>query len=103
MEQENKGTWIEEMCQYIETDDDYSEYAAQLVDEYCEELGKDPAMSIPVDQYEGPVEDGWTHVWSTKASRLIDQEINMWTMLGLQHWPDGDIDIQQHLTQYKEL
>jgi hypothetical protein len=106
MEQNNnvpEGIWIEELSLTIADDYEFSEAAAEIVDSYCERLREQEGMTIPIEEYDGAVEDHWTHLWSDKAQKLIESEINEWTMLGLQHWPDGDIDIHQFLMRYREL
>ncbi len=97
------GKFVTELNEWIEDDECYAEAAAEIVDEYCQELAREEGMSIPVDQYEGPVEDHWSYVWTDKATKLIEQEVSRWVEVGKKYWPDGDIDIWQHLTQYKEL
>jgi hypothetical protein len=100
------GKYVEELDEWIEDDYCYSEAAAEIVDNLCEELGKQEGMTRLVleDQWEWDTE--WTPEsgeWTDKACTLIEQEIAHWQLIGHNYWPDGDIDIQMHLTQYREL
>jgi hypothetical protein len=107
MEQNNnipEGIWIEELQSWVKDDYEYSEAAAESIDEFCKDLQKEEGMTRSVTENDAYEEiDNIAFVYTHKAQKLIESEINAWTMLGLQHWPDGDIDIEIHITQYKEL
>lgn len=102
----DKGIYIAEFGYSVEDDQEYCEAAAEIVDEYCSELQREEGMTREIGEdewipgYEG---DGDDILYTDKASKLIEQEVGRWREIGMKYWPDGDIDIWQHLTQYKEL
>jgi len=103
-EQENKGIWIEGLQSFIGDDQWFSEAAAEIVDEFCLDLQKEEGMTRAVTEEDSYDEiDNVALVYTHKAQRLIENEIAVWQEIGHKYWPDGDIDIQMHLTQYREL
>lgn len=100
------GKFVTELNEWIEDDYCYCEAAAEIVDELCEQLGKQEGMIRLVPEEEWVWDTEWTpesSEWTSKAQKLIENEIAIWEEVGHKYWPDGDIDIHQHLTQYREL
>lgn len=98
--------YVKEMEDSFENSDEYAQAAAEWIDNYCEQLGKEPGMQIPASEHDGEVDDHWQYVWADKASKLIEKEVDHYYKIGRQYWSEEeghDIDIWQHLTQYKEL
>lgn len=93
----DKGIWVEEIKEYVKDDEEYSEYASEIMDEYCDELAKEEGMTRPTTE-DDPEE--YSEMWTTKASRLIEREIQHYYVIGIKHWPDGDIEIKP--MQYRE-
>ncbi len=89
--------------EWVEDDYAFSESAADIVDMLCQSLEEQEGMTIPADQYNGPIEDNCAYVWTDKAQKLIENEIAIWEEVGHKYWPDGEIDIQTHLNGYREL
>lgn len=89
--------------EWVEDEYEYSESAAEIVDMLCQSLEEQEGMTIPADQYDGPVMDNWAYVWTDKAQKLIDYEVSIWEDIGYKYWPDGDIDIKRHLNGYGEI
>lgn len=105
MENDNK-IYIEELKDYVEDDYDYCEYVAEIIDRYCTNLSKEEGMLrlVPEDEWEWDQE--WTpesSEWTHRAQTLIEAEISYWERVGEKYFSDGDIDIYQHLNQYREL
>lgn len=103
---ENKGIYIEELKDYVHDDYEYCEYVAEVIDTYCITLAEEEGMLrlVPEDEWEWdqkwtPQSSEWTH----KAQTLIEAEISYWQRVGEKYFPDGTIDIYQHLNQYREL
>lgn len=98
---ENKK-YIEELDEWFEDDADYSEYASDLVDEYCEILMKEEGMTRPIDEGD-PVDvtEPYQFMWTRKAQKKIEAQINHYYALGIEHWPDGDIEINP--SAYREI
>lgn len=107
MEQNNntpESIWIEELQSFIGDDEWFSEAAAEVIDEFCLDLQREEGMTRAVTEEDSYDEiDNVALVYTNKAQRLIENEIAVWQSIGHKHWPDGDIDIHMHLTQYKEL
>lgn len=105
MEQQNedkKGIWIPELNEWIQDDYCYSEAAADIVDGYCRMLREELGMTRDATEDDPDTEEGEI-IYTDKACRLIDEEIRRWHLIGEKYFPDGDIDIHEHLTNYREL
>ncbi len=81
------------------------EAVEQEMDEYCEELHKEEGMTRPVNE-DDPVGDmdaeqiKISFMWTNKAVKMIENEMNQWTSIAAKYYPDEGIEVRTNW--YKE-
>lgn len=86
-------------------DTDYPNELESLLNDtfegFIEGLQKDRRFVIPVDEFNGPIDDHWQFVYTDRAMVLIE---NMQRRLGMifeRHFPEEECTIESYL--YQEL
>ena len=50
---------------------DFEGEAVERLEAFIEPMIGDKRFTIPVAEFDGPVEDNWSHIFTSRASRLI--------------------------------
>jgi len=83
----------------IADEDEMSEALGELLTEFCEQLEKEEGMTRPIEEDDGDCESA-SFMWTDKAMKQIDNELNNLNAIGSKYFPYGGINIQSHM--YRE-
>ena len=93
---------IEEINEDCEDISDYEDRAIEILDEYCTQLQKEEGMTISIeeaDKQELNYEESWAYLWSDKAGKLINAEMDRLYSIAEKYYPNEDITIQSYMYQ----
>ena len=75
-----------------------SDALSEELTEFCMALEKEDGMTRPVNEEDG-ADNNCHFMWTSKAQKLIDSEINRLQVIAQKYYPDG-VDISSHM--YRE-
>ncbi len=84
--------------------EDFEGLAVEKLEEFINSMENDRRFVIPVEEYDGPVEDTWSHVYTDRAAILIDRFISRLYRLGRAKYGEKVADNMEISTYlYQEL
>jgi hypothetical protein len=86
---------IEELNEDVEDVGEFNEMASEMVDEYCHQLETQDGMKKDMtdDEKWACDDNGWAFMWSDKANRLINEEIDRMTKIGQKYFDEFDVEV----------
>lgn len=87
---------IPELNESFEDVGEFNDYASDMVDDYCRELEGREGMKKDMDEDEkwACEDNGWAFMWSDKASKLINAEIDRLTKIGQKYFDEFDVEVK---------
>ena len=82
----------------IETDENYNDWATDVLSEMTLSLFDDPRYMRPVtdDDIEDGVDADWMYVCTRRGQQLLEGWKDRLTSMGYAKFPDGEIDVQNY-------
>lgn len=91
---------IEELDLEVLDVDDFNDTAVSILEDYCTELEKDPAMTRPIRGEDLADCEFILFMWTDKARDLILEEMARLRGIGIKHFgEDADIDLSTGMYQ----
>lgn len=82
----------------VKDEDELSELLSEEFTGFLDELWKDPEMTREATEDDGDVPEN-CRMYTRKAQKLIDNELQNLHAIGAKYYPDGGIDISSHMYQ----